>query len=143
MPSKLSDHQLCQILYTSTGNTVFKKKLIGDAVLEALFTTCDNFRAPFYIPDTFVCRERYAVYSEVLNYKKSGLVDLLKDNMNQVCLLSDSIIRGADGLFCMELTDVKSSIGDWLSYMQTVKFHVSELDDYYLLIAPVMSFIEK
>ena len=121
MTPKLSDHQLSQLLGSVTGNKKFKaNNTTSDSLLESLFVDCDNFQAPFYISDTFVCKERFPIYQEILNPKHSGFVDLLKDNLNQVCLVSDSVMKGVDGLFFIVLTDDKSRITEWFSFLQIV-----------------------
>jgi hypothetical protein len=119
----------------------FKAKLSSEGILDALFTGCDNFRAPFYIPDTFICQERYAVYSEVQKPKRSALVDLLKDNTGSACLISDSVIRGKEGLFFTMLTDDRNYISEWLSFLQTTNLYVTEHESDYILVSPVLSFI--
>jgi hypothetical protein len=140
--NKLSPHQLSQLLYSITHCVSFKAKLSSmDDILDVLFTGCDNFRAPFYIPDTFICQERYPLYSEVQKPKRSAIVDLLKDNTGQACLISDSVIRGKEGLFFTMLTEDRNYIAEWLSFLQATNLYVTEHEGDYILVSPVLSFI--
>ena len=142
MVPSLSDHQLCQLLGGLTGNEKFKKNnLRGDAILDVLFTECDVFRAPFLFSDTFVCKERFPLYTEILKPSRSSLVDMLKENFNQVCLISDSVFKGRDGLFFVCLTDDHNKPRDWLSSMHLLNLHITQLDSDYFLMAPVRSFM--
>lgn len=141
MTNKLSAHQLSQLLYSITRCVSFKGKLSLDETIDVLFTNCDNFRAPFYIPDTFVCQERYPVYSEIQKPNRSALVDLLKDNAGQACLISDSVIKGKEGLFFTMLTEDRSYISEWLSFLQLTNLYITEHDGDYILVSPVLSFI--
>ena len=139
---KLSDFHLCQLLGGLTGNKKLKEaNLKGDAILDALFTNCDNFRAPFFISDTFVCRERFPIYNELLSPHKSSLIDLLKENHNETCLISDSVFRGKDGLFFITLTEDRQRMSEWLSFLKKLNLHAVQIGTDYFLMSPVSSFI--
>ena len=139
---KLSDFHLGQLLGGLTGNKNFKSAATSeDSILETLFTDCENFRAPFYISDTFVCRERYPIYSELLTPHKSSLIDLLKENYNETCLISDSVFRGKDGLFFVTLTNDKTRISEWILFLKKLNIHSVQLNMDYFLMSSVSSFI--
>ena len=141
---KLSDFHLSQLLGGITGNKKFKNVSTGgDAILETLFTDCENFRAPFYISDTFVCRERYPIYSELLTPHKSSLIDLLKENYNESCLISDSVFRGKAGLFFVTLTNDRLRITEWISFLKKLNIHSVQLNMDYFLMSSVSSFVDN
>lgn len=139
MPSKLSDHQLCSMFKSISGNKDFSGCRNEDEILEVLYN-CDNFKASFFHSDTYVIRDRYPIYVEFSRANKSALVDTMKESMDYTALVSDSIRPGKDGLFFLLATSDESSVHDWMCSLSKKDMHCCEFENTYYVASPVMSF---
>jgi hypothetical protein len=142
MSSKLSDYQLCSMLKGITRNPDFdiNASLSEDDLLEVLFF-CDNFKSSFCVSDLHVIRDRYPIYVEFNKGERSVLIDSLKEHMNMVAIVSDSIKSGRDGLFFVLVTDDFHSVAVWLSVLSDKNMYCCEIDDTYYVCSPVHSFV--
>ena len=142
MPNKLSDYQLGTMLKKITGNKEFvpEHTLNEDELVEVLFS-CDNFKSSFLMSDVHVIRDRVPIYVEFSKGNKSSFIDSLKEHMDIVAIVSDSIRSGRDGLFFVLPTMDEYTVYEWLRLLSSKNMHCCDIGGTYYLMSPVHSFI--
>ena len=140
--SQLNDHQLCLMLKSITGNPDFNTQLCKDEddIVETLYN-CDNFKAPFSMSDLYSIRERYPIYVEFTQSKRSHMLEAMKEHMGMVAIISDSIRNGRDGLFFVQSTSDESDIVNWMNYLSQKNVYCCEIAETYYICSPVHSFV--
>jgi hypothetical protein len=115
---KLSKHRLCTMLHSISGFE-FDDKWGDESILCMLQQA--EFSMPFYGNGMHICYDTHRLLAD-LHSSKSVFRDLLMDHKDEGVIISDSIIKGKDGLFLACYTDNEGLWREWVSslYNKTV-----------------------
>jgi hypothetical protein len=125
-----------------TNNPNFTSCKDEDEIVESLYL-CDNFEAPFSMSDLYVMRDRYPIYVEFSQNKKSLMVESMKEHMGMTAIVADSIRQGRDGLFFVQVTPDFSDVATWLQSLTKKNVYCCETADTYYTCSPVHSFVNN
>jgi hypothetical protein len=141
--SKITDHQLRQLLHSSTkcpaALDTHNYPTLED-VLQELYSS-GPLNLPCESGNIFMIEERIPVFADIRS-KRSRLVAQLMDRSEETGLVADALIGGKESLYLARLVST-SEVESWLRAMNdnTMEIYVKAWEDLKLCVAPLRAFI--
>ena len=147
--TKISTYQLGRILSKAFGKKSFEACQDEEDLLDTLFSGTENFRAPFFLGDTFIVSEMLPVYNDSAFKSSSSLYNILADRSCETALIVDSVLSSLNSLHFATMVDssgVADKIEEWIYLMSNYDLMVKEVSDCkdsVIIVSKLQAFIRR
>ena len=135
---KLSNYQLSQMLKLNNLTDT------EEDILDEIHNKFDDIKNIIIRDDLIIYRDRYRVFWDLFHKgAKSDLVKAVMNDLDYFAVVSDSVVKGLDGLFVIMCTENLEFVKNFLDSLVVFDSHTREIDSFYISLTPIKSLITK